>query len=71
MAGGGIQGGLPFGETDEMGCRAGSAKVRIHELHATLVRLFGLDPLKLAWCRLGRDYRLTDADGKVVTAILA
>lgn len=71
MAGGGIKGGLTYGETDHMGYRVVSGKVHIHDLHATLLHLLGLDHTRLTWNHLGRDFRLTDVHGSVVKEILA
>ena len=71
MAGGGVKGGLTFGETDEMGYRAIDGKVHIHDLHATILHLLGIDHLKLTSRHLGRDYRLTDVYGEVVKEIIA
>jgi hypothetical protein len=71
LAGGGVKGGLMHGETDEFGFRPVSGKVHLHDLHATILHLLGLDHLKLTWRHLGRDYRLTDVFGEVVQEILA
>ncbi|MEN9572338.1 MAG: hypothetical protein RL514_193 [Verrucomicrobiota bacterium] len=71
MAGGGIKGGLTYGETDDMGYRAVSGKVHVHDLHATMLHLLGIDHLKLTSRHLGRDYRLTDVYGEVVKEIIA
>ena len=71
MAGGGVQGGLTFGETDEMGYRTVTGKVHVHDLHATMLYLLGIDHTKLTWRYLGRDYRLTDVYGEVVKEIIA
>lgn len=71
LAGGGVKGGLMHGETDEFGFRPVSGKVHLHDLHATILHLLGLDHLKLTWRHLGRDYRLTDVFGEVVKEILA
>ena len=71
MAGGGIKGGLTYGETDDMGYRAVSGKVHVHDLHATTLHLLGIDHLKLTSRHLGRDYRLTDVYGEVVKEIIA
>jgi len=70
MAGGGVRGGLMHGETDEFGFRPVSSKVHLHDLHATILHLLGLDHLKLTWRHLGRDFRLTDVYGEVVREIL-
>lgn len=71
MAGGGIRPGLTFGQTDDMGYRAVSGRVHIHDLHATMLHLLGLDHTRLTRRHLGRDYRLTDVYGDVVQEILA
>ena len=70
MAGGGIKGGLTYGETDDMGYRAVSGKVHVHDLHATILHQLGIDHLKLTWRHLGRDFRLTDVYGEVVKEII-
>ncbi len=59
------------GETDEFGYRAIADKVHLHDLHATILHLLGLDHRQLTWRHLGRDYRLTDVYGDVVREILA
>jgi len=71
MAGGGVKGGLTYGETDHMGYRVVNGKVHIHDLHATMLHLLGIDHTKLTWRHLGRDFRLTDVHGAVVKEILA
>lgn len=71
MAGGGVKGGLTYGETDHMGYRVVDGKVHIHDLHATMLHLLGLDHTRLTWNHLGRDFRLTDVHGSVVKEILA
>ena len=71
LAGGGVKGGVMHGETDDFGFRPVSGKVHLHDLHATILHLLGLDHLKLTWRHLGRDYRLTDVFGEVVQEILA
>ncbi|MCB1077217.1 MAG: DUF1501 domain-containing protein, partial [Verrucomicrobiae bacterium] len=71
MAGGGVRGGYTHGETDEMGYRVVDGKVHVHDLHATILHLLGMDHLSLTWRHLGRDYRLTDVYGEVVKEILA
>jgi hypothetical protein len=71
MAGGGVKGGLTYGETDHMGYRVVNGKVHIHDLHATMLHLLGIDHTKLTWRHLGRDFRLTDVHGTVVKEILA
>ena len=71
MAGGGIKGGITHGATDELGYDAVQDVVHVHDLHATILHLFGIDHLRLTYRFQGRDFRLTDVAGKVVKAILA
>ncbi|MBM3458186.1 MAG: DUF1501 domain-containing protein [Armatimonadetes bacterium] len=71
LAGGGIRGGLTYGATDEYGWYAVQDKVHVHDLHATILHLMGLDHERLTYRFGGRDYRLTDVFGKVVSPILA
>ena len=71
MAGGGIKPGHTYGETDHMGFQAINGKVHIHDLHATMLHLLGLDHTRLTWRNVGRDFRLTDVYGSVVKEILA
>jgi hypothetical protein len=71
MAGGGIRGGMAYGATDEFGWHAVENRVHVHDLHATILHLMGLDHEKLTYRYSGRDYRLTDVSGRVVHDILA
>jgi hypothetical protein len=71
MAGGGVKPGIAYGETDEFGWEAVQGKVHIHDLHATMLHLLGIDHEKLTYRYTGRDYRLTDVFGRVVREILA
>ena len=71
MAGGGVKAGLTYGESDEMGFRTVAGKVHVHDLHATILHLLGIDHLKLTARHLGRDFRLTDVYGEVVKEIIA
>jgi hypothetical protein len=71
MAGGGVRGGLVHGATDELGWHAVSDRVHVHDFHATLLHLFGLDHLKLTHPFKGLDVRLTDQGGRIVHQILA
>jgi hypothetical protein len=71
MAGGGVRGGLRYGATDEFGYYATENKMHIHDVHATLLHLLGLDHLRLTYRYAGRDFRLTDVAGEVHQAILA
>ena len=71
LAGGGVKGGLAFGATDELGMNAVENPVHVHDLHATILHLLGLDHEKLTYRYAGRDFRLTDVHGRVVREILA
>ena len=71
MAGGGVKGGLAYGQTDDYGYEAVEDKVHIHDWHATILHLLGLDHEKLTYRYAGRDMRLTDVKGNVVKGILA
>jgi hypothetical protein len=71
LAGGGIQGGMTYGATDELGYHAVDNVVSVHDLHATLLHLLGIDHTRLTYRFLGRDFRLTDVHGQVVQKILA
>ena len=71
MAGGGVKGGIRHGATDEHGVRAVEHKTHIHDLHATMLHLLGLDHEKLTFRYSGRDFRLTDVAGNVAKEILA
>jgi len=71
LAGGGIQGGQVYGETDEIGWAPQKDPVHVNDFHATLLRLFGLDHLKLTYRFQGRDFRLTDVGGKVLKGWIA
>jgi membrane-anchored protein YejM (alkaline phosphatase superfamily) len=71
LAGGGIRGGMTYGATDDYGYKAVQNKVGIHDLHATLLHLLGIDHEKLTYRFGGRDYRLTDVHGEVIRGILA
>jgi hypothetical protein len=71
LAGGGVKRGLAYGETDEFGHRAVVDKVHMHDLHATVLHLLGLDHEKLTFRHDGRNYRLTDVYGHVVRDIIA
>lgn len=70
MAGGGIKGGHSYGATDELGYNAVEDVVHVHDLHATILHLFGIDHTKLTYRFQGRNFRLTDVHGKVVDDIL-
>jgi hypothetical protein len=71
LAGGGIKGGMTHGATDEFGWHAVENKVHVHDLHATILHLMGLDHEKLTYRFGGRDYRLTDVAGHVAHKIIA
>jgi Protein of unknown function (DUF1501) len=71
LAGGGIKGGMTYGATDEFGWHAVQDKVHVHDLHATILHLMGIDHGKLTYRYGGRDYRLTDVHGHVLKPILA
>jgi hypothetical protein len=71
LAGGGVQGGQAYGATDEYGYYAVENKLQIHDLHATLLHLLGIDHTKLTYRFGGRDIRLTDVYGEVIEEILA
>lgn len=71
LAGGGIKGGQTYGSTDEFGFKAVENKVHVHDLHATMLHLMGIDHEKLTYRYSGRDFRLTDVHGTVVKALLA
>ncbi len=71
MAGGGVKGGMIYGATDEYGYKVVENKLTIHDLHATMLHLMGIDHTKLTFRFSGRDMRLTDVYGEVVKEILA
>lgn len=71
LAGGGVRGGMAHGETDEWGYKVVEGRVQIHDLHATMLHLLGIDHLRLTVRFGGRDMRLTDVHGEVVQPILA
>jgi len=71
LAGGGVKPGFSFGPTDEWGHLAVENKIHMHDLHATILHLLGLDHEKLTYRFDGRDYRLTDVHGHVVKEVLA
>ena len=71
LAGGGIKGGVTHGTTDELGYHAVQNVVHVHDLHATMLHLLGVDHLRLTYRYRGRDFRLTDVHGRVVKGILA
>jgi len=71
LAGGGVKGGITHGASDEHGIDVASDVVHVHDFHATILHLLGLDHTRLTWRHSGRDYRLTDVHGNVVMPILA
>jgi hypothetical protein len=71
LAGGGVKGGFAYGRTDDYGYEAIDGKVHIHDLHASILHLLGLDHERLTYRYGGRDFRLTDVHGRVVKEILA
>ncbi len=71
LAGGGVKPGFAFGETDEFGHHAIADKVHMHDLHATILHLLGLDHERLSFRHDGRDFRLTDVNGEIVQQLLA
>ncbi|MBL9128085.1 MAG: DUF1501 domain-containing protein [Verrucomicrobiales bacterium] len=71
LAGGGVRGGMSYGETDELGFGVVENKVHVHDLQATILHLLGFDHKRLTFRFQGRDYRLTDVHGEVVRGILA
>jgi hypothetical protein len=70
LAGGGIKGGTIHGSTDDFGFKAIDRPVHVHDIHATILHLLGIDHTKLTYRYSGRDFRLTDVAGKVITEIL-
>ena len=66
-----MKGGFQFGATDELGYEAVDGRVHVHDLHATILHLLGLDHTKLTYRYAGRDFRLTDVHGRVVEDVLA
>ena len=71
LAGGGVKGGVSYGATDEFGLSAVENRVHVHNLHATILHLRGLDHQRLTYRYSGRDFRLTDVYGRVVAEIIA
>jgi hypothetical protein len=71
LAGGGVKGGTVYGATDEFGYRAVENPVHVHDLHATILHLLGLDHTRLTYRHAGRDFRLTDVFGNVVHDVIA
>ncbi len=71
LAGGGVKGGMTYGATDEFGFEAVENRVHVHDLHATILHLMGLDHTQLTYRHAGRDFRLTDVHGQVIQAVLS
>ena len=71
LAGGGIKGGQVYGKSDELGWGVAENPVHANDLHATMLKSFGLDHLKLTHRFQGRDFRLTDVAGEVIEPLLA
>jgi arylsulfatase A-like enzyme len=71
LAGGGVKAGIRHGQTDDFGFQAVENPVHIHDLHATILHLLGLDHEKLTYRHAGRNFRLTDVHGRVLKEILA
>jgi uncharacterized protein (DUF1501 family) len=71
LAGGGVKGGLMYGTTDELGMHAVENRVHVHDLHATILHLLGLDHERLTYHYSGRNFRLTDVHGRVVHDVIA
>ncbi len=71
LAGGGVKSGIVHGSTDEYGIRVAEQGVHVHDFHATILHLLGMDHTRLTYRHAGRDFRLTDVSGEVVRAILA
>ena len=71
LAGGGVKGGYTYGSTDELGARVAENPVHVHDFHATILHLLGIDHTRLTYRHAGRDYRLTDVKGNVVHDIIA
>jgi hypothetical protein len=71
LAGGGVKGGMAYGATDDFGFRAVEKPVHVHDLHATVLHLLGLDHTKITYRYSGRDFRLTDVSGEVIQDIIA
>jgi hypothetical protein len=71
LAGGGVKGGISYGESDEIGYKAAVNRVHLNDLHATILHLLGIDHQRLTYNYNGRDFRLTDVAGEVIHELLA
>ena len=70
LGGGGVRPGIAYGETDEYGYHAVRDRVHMHDLHATILHLLGIDHERLTFPYAGRDFRLTDVHGRVVKDLM-
>jgi uncharacterized protein (DUF1501 family) len=70
LAGGGVRGGMTYGESDDFGFRSAVDRMHVHDLHATILHLLGFDHERLTYRHAARDYRLTDVHGEVVHRII-
>ena len=71
LAGGGVKGGITYGQTDDYGIEIASDQMHIHDFHATILHLLGIDHTRLTFRYAGRDFRLTDVAGRVIKDVLA
>jgi len=71
LAGGGVKGGIRYGESDEVGHKAAVNPINVHDLHATILHLLGLEHTRLTYRLNGRDFRLTDVEGEIVHDVIA
>ncbi len=71
MAGAGVKGGMSYGTTDELEPTVAENRVHVHDFHATILHLLGIDHERLTYRSAGRDFRLTDVHGKVVHELLS
>ena len=71
LAGGGVRGGMIHGQTDELGMHAVENRMSVHDLHATILHLAGIDHERLTYRYSGRDFRLTDVHGEIAHQIIA
>ena len=70
LSGGGVKEGFAYGQTDEFGYYAEKDRVHMHDLHATILHLLGIDHERLTYRYAGRDFRLTDVHGNVVHSVI-
>ena len=71
LAGGGVKGGMAYGATDDFGMHSVTDRVHVHDLHATILHLLGVNHEALTYRYSGRDFRLTDIHGKIVQDIIS